>query len=204
MQLKLHRRCTIMISIFLVILIIAVAYLTMNADAWRDRFLEVMIIIVAVSTVFLVFFKYYENNADKNIINKMVREDRYALAKIKDGKFERIIKDSNNHKYTVWKLDLEVYDQDLNTHEMAIYEKFDASQTKIPRGNVYVTYDEEKPDHMFLVPNILLNISPNASDIVNKYEAKVKDIKYLNVYYQKGIIVETFKKSMNKAREVDS
>ena len=89
MQLKLHRRCTIMISIFLVILIIAVAYLTMNADAWRDRFLEVMIIIVAVSTVFLVFFKYYENNADKNIINKMVREDRYALAKIKDGKFER-------------------------------------------------------------------------------------------------------------------
>ena len=72
MQLKLHRRCTIMISIFLVILIIAVAYLTMNADAWRDRFLEVMIIIVAVSTVFLVFFKYYENNADKNIINKMV------------------------------------------------------------------------------------------------------------------------------------
>lgn len=203
MQLKLNRRYNIIILSFIALVTLAIIYLITHNDAWSNRRVEVIILFVVITTVFLVWFKYYENNCDKNMINKMVKEGHIALAYIRDGKFERIIKDSNNHKYPVWRMVVDIYDRDLVKHEVVMYDKFNTSQTKMPKGWVYVTYDPDKPERVFTIPNILLGAYEGSEEMIDKYEANVKDIRYLNVYYQRGIIIETFKKSMNKAREYD-
>ena len=204
MQLKINRRCNIIITTLVVMIIIAVIGLVLTQELWKDDRVLVIAVFAVVTTILLIAFKYYEVNADRKIINKMVEDGQIALAEIKGAKFERIIKDSNNHKYPVWKLDIVYYDRDNNKHSGEMFEKFDAEQTKVPHGFVYITNDESRPDYKFIIPNILLMIYDGAEDMVTNYEAHVKDIRYLNAYYRKGIVVETFKKSLNKARELKS
>ncbi len=200
MQLKLNRRCNIMIISFLALLLAAIIYLTLNPTVWYSARLEVIVLLVVISTVFLIFFKYYENNADKNIINKMVKDGYIALAKITDTTFERIIKDSNNRKYPIWCLKVEFYDKDLKKHEGVIYEKFNSSMTRLPNGFVYITYDPNKPDHMFVIPNILLAVYEDIETLISNYETNIKDIRYLNVYYKQGLIIERYKESLKKSK----
>ncbi len=204
MQLKINRRCNIIITAFIVMILAGIVGLVLTQDMWQDNRVLVIAIFACISTVFLICFKYYEVNADRKIISRMVANGDIALAEIKGAKFERIIKDSNNHKYPIWKLDIVYYDRDNNKHSGEMYEKFDASQTKVPHGYVYITSDENRPDYKFIIPNMLLQIYDGAEDMIKKYESSVKDIRYLNAYYHKGIVVETFKKSLNKARELKS
>ncbi len=203
MQLKLNRRYNIIILGFLAVLLLAIIYLTINNASWSNRRVEVIILIIVISTLFLIWFKWYENNCDKHIINKMVKEGHVALAYIKDGKFERIIKDSNNRKYPVWRMVVDVYDKDLNKKELVMYDKFNTSQTKMPKGYIYVTYDPNDEERMFVVPNMLLGTYDGAEELVTKYEHNIADIRYLNAYFMQGMVIETYKKSLNKAKEVD-
>ena len=204
MQLKINRRCNIIITTFIVIILAGIVGLVLTQDLWQNNRVMVIALFAVVSTVFLVCFKYYEMNADRKIISRMVANGDIALAEIKGATFERIIKDSNNRKYPVWKLEIVYYDRDNNKHTATMYEKFDASQTKVPHGNVYITNDESRPDYKFIIPNILLQIYEGAEDMIAGYESHIKDIRYLNVYYRKGIVIETFKKSLNKARELEN
>lgn len=203
MQLKLNRRFNIIAISLIIIELIAIVYLFLNAATWQDHRILVIVVFVIVTTLLLMGFKYYELNADKNMINKMVANGDIALAEIKKGTIERVIKDSSNRKYPVWNLEIDLYDRDLNKHSMTMLDKFNVEQTNIPHGFIYVTYDPNSPEKMFVIPNLLLQIYDGAEDMINKYEKNIKNVKYLNVYYQRGIVMETFKKSLNKAKEYD-
>ena len=142
-----------------------------------------------------------EANYDKKIINKMTSNGNIALARIEKGTFNRIIKDSNNRKYTIWDLNVTLYDQNNEVHKMTFSEKFASTQTSIPNGFIYVTYDTDKPEAVFIIPNMLLGAFENVPSIIQNYEKTVKDIRYLNVYFTKGIVLETFKESLRKKQE---
>ena len=84
---------------------------------------------------------------------------------------------------------------------MTFSEKFASTQTSIPNGFIYVTYDTDKPEAVFIIPNMLLGAFENVPSIIQNYEKTVKDIRYLNVYFTKGIVLETFKESLRKKQE---
>lgn len=201
MQLKINRKLNFILLIYTVLLLGVIIFLVVNRDIWDNNRMTIIVTLIVASTLFLVMFKYYEANYDKKIINKMTSNGNIALARIEKGTFNRIIKDSNNRKYTIWDLNVTLYDQNNEVHKMTFSEKFASTQTSIPNGFIYVTYDTDKPEAVFIIPNMLLGAFENIPPIIQNYEKTVKDIRYLNVYFTKGIVLETFKESLRKKQE---
>lgn len=149
--------------------------------------------------VCMFFIIRYEQRADKNMITDMTENGDIALAEIISGEFVRFARDSKLTKYVFWKLHCILYTQDGKKIEADIIDKFSPKQTKIPRGNIYVTYDEAHPDRLFVIPNAVISTFPELQAITEGYENN-KEIKlfYLNCYYNKGLIIETYRQSMKK------
>ena len=202
MQLKIYKRCTAILALMILVFGGAGAFLLMNREKWADKsFAVYMGLLVALLACFMAF-SYYEMNADRNIIKKMVSEGRIALARINNGGFERFARDSRLKRYVFWKLDVTIFDQDMKKINTTMIEKFNLKQTQIPKGNVYVTYDPAEPEKLFIIPNVLISAFPDLQPLVESYE-KNKDIKitYLNAYYNNGMLLESYKDSLKKEAE---
>ena len=199
MQLKLYKRCTAILFGLIIIIGGIGAWLLTNKEKWADKSFAIYMGLIIGGLVAFMAFSYYEMNADRNMIKKMVGNGDIALARIKSGGFERFARDSKLKRYVFWKLDVTLYDKNMKKIETSLIEKFNLKQTQIPQGNVYVTYDPANPERMFIVPNALISVFPDLQPIVESYE-KNKDIKitYLNVYYKDGMVLESFKDSMKK------
>ena len=89
---------------------------------------------------------------------------------------------------------------DLKTlKDVKFWEKMNADTQQIPNGSVFVTYDPEKPSQIFVVPNVLISQLPELMPVVRKIEANAT-IRYLDTFYNKGIVIRSMKESLAEQR----
>jgi len=200
MRMKLIKKCNTIYLVYTAILACVLLFCLLNKDTFKSYFGYIFAGLIGFSFLFMTIFHNYENNADKKIINQMVLEGKMVLAKINHAEFERIHKDSALKRFVIWKLDITFYDHEYKEHKETIYEQFAPLQESVPQGNIYVTYDPEDPECIFIVPNMLVGAYDTNKDLILGYEKKFTNIKYLNVYYNRGLVVETFMDSIKKKK----
>ena len=202
MQLKLYKRNTFLLFLIIFLLAVTGVILYFNREAWINHKEMVFVTLIFIMMFVSWFFTWYEANADKRIIEKMVMNKQIALARITNGGFNRIIRNARLQKNVLWQLDIDLYDNDMNLIKTSFIEKLVPSQTSIPQGFVYVTYDPTQPEKIFVVPNAMISMYPDLKEIVDKYENnKNLNINYLNAYYNNGIVLKTFKQSIKEERK---
>ena len=197
MQLKLYKRSTILLTLVVLIDALCIFALLKYRSQLPFSPLVAMILFVLISFALMITFTHYDLNADRNLIRKRVSNGDVALAKIKDGTFVRFGRDARLKNHVYWKLDAEIYDNDMNKHDATIIEKFSTHQTSIPKGHVYVTYIEGQADDSLIIPNAIISSIPEYKPLVDDYEKALKP-RYLNAYINDGLILETYKESLKK------
>lgn len=200
MQLKLYKKSTILLSIVVVADVIGILLLLKYREQWAANKLTVIFLFALFIFLLSALYSYYDLNADRNLIKKRVSNGDVALAKIKDGTFVRFGRDARLKNHVYWKLNVEIYDNDMKKHDAMIIEKFSTHQTSIPKGYVYVTYIEGQADDALIIPNVIISSIPEYKPLVEDYEKALKPV-YLNAYIRDGLMLETFQESLNKERE---
>ena len=89
----------------------------------------------------------------------------------------------------------------MKKHDATIIEKFSTHQTSIPKGYVYVTYEEGKADEALIIPNVIISSIPEYRPLVEDYEKALKP-KYLNAYINNGLILQTYEDSIKAQQEM--
>ncbi len=197
MQLKLYKRSSLLLGIVILLQLGGIILLLTNREKWLPY--KIPVILAFVLLLFLIngIFSYYDLNADKNLIRKAVSNGDVALAKVKEGSFVRFGRDARLKNHVFWKLDVEIYDNDIKKHDAQIIEKFSLHQTSIPKGFVYVTYEEGKKDDSLIIPNMIIASIPEYKVLTDDYEKALKP-KYLNAYINDGLILENYQDSLNR------
>ena len=199
MQLKLYKRSTLLLTLVVICEISSIALLLANREKWQSNAIPVILCFVLAMFLMTSLYAYYDLNADRKLILKRVANGDVALAKIKDGTFVRFARDAKLKNHVLWKLDAEVYDNDMKKHNATIIEKFSLHQTSIPQGYVYVTYVEGREDECLIIPNVILQSIPEYQPLVEDYEKALKP-KYLNAYINDGLILQTYEDSLKASK----
>jgi hypothetical protein len=189
-----------MLSIVVLIDIVSIFLLLKYREVWADHKISTILLFAFFISLLQSLYSYYDLNADRNLIKKRVSNGDVALAKIKDGTFVRFGRDARLKNHVYWKLNVEVYDNDMQKFETSIIEKFSTHQTSIPKGYVYVTYVEGKPEESLIIPNVIISSIPEYKPLVEDYEKALKPT-YLNAYVMDGLMLETYKESLKKQNE---
>ena len=197
MQLKLYKRSTFLLSLIVLIEVGSIVYMLTHPEIFKGRALAIIFGFVALMFVLTAVYTAIDLNMDKNLIRKRVSNGDVALAKIKDGTFVRFARDARFKNHVFWKLNVDVYDNDMNKHETTIIEKFSPHQTSIPKGCVYVTYVEGQEEDCLIIPNVIISSIPEYKPLVDDYEKALKP-KYLNAYINDGLILESYSDSLSK------
>ena len=197
MQLKLYKRSTFLLSMIVLIEVGSIVYMLTHPEIFKGRALAIIFGFVALMFVLTAVYTAIDLNMDKNLIRKRVSNGDVALAKIKDGTFVRFARDARFKNHVFWKLNVDVYDNDMNKHETTIIEKFSPHQTSIPKGCVYVTYVEGQEEDCLIIPNVIISSIPEYKPLVDDYEKALKP-KYLNAYINDGLILENYSDSLSK------
>lgn len=197
MQSKLYKRSTILLTIIVIIEVSLILYLLKTRESWQNNALVTILCFAAFMFLLTVLYSYYDLNADKRLIRKAVSNGDVALARIKDGSFVRFARDARFKNHVFWKLDVTIYDNDMKSHEAQIIEKFSLHQTSIPKGDVYVTYVEGKENDSLIIPNVIIASIPEYKALTDEYEKALKP-KYLNAYINDGLLLESYKESLNR------
>lgn len=200
MQLKLYKRSTLLLTIVVLIDIISIVLLLTNRQLWANNKATTIFVFVLFIFILSLIYSHYDLNADKNLIKKRVSNGDVALGKIKGGSFVRFARDARLRNHVYWKLDVEVYDNDMNKFDTTIIEKFSTHQTSIPSGYVYVTYLPDKKDECLIIPNVIISSIPEYKPLVDDYEKSLKP-KYLNAYVNDGLILQTYKDSIEASKK---
>ena len=197
MQLKLYKRSTFLLSLIVLIEVGSIVYMLTHPEIFKGRALAIIFGFVALMFVLTAVYTAIDLNMDKNLIRKRVSNGDVALAKIKDGTFVRFARDARFKNHVFWKLNVDVYDNDMNKHETTIIEKFSPHQTSIPKGYVYVTYVEGQEEDCLIIPNVIISSIPEYKPLVDDYEKALKP-KYINAYINDGLILESYSDSLAK------
>ena len=83
MQLKIYKRCTAILFGLIITIGGIGAWLLMNKEKWADKSFAVYMGLLIGGLVAFMAFSYYEMNADRNMIKKMVGNGNIALARIR-------------------------------------------------------------------------------------------------------------------------
>jgi len=202
MQLKIYKRLNSLLLIMLLIPIVIAVIVVVNYNYFADYIILLFIIVFVYNLACFFLFKMLEKNWDKNIIQKMAINNQVVLANIKSAKIAFPFRDSSRKLYNMWEITVDYIDHDMSTHEFVFFEKLNPYQTEIPLGTVFMTNDEKKLGRKFIVPNVIISHIETMIPIVENYEKQKKAyIKYLNVYYNDGLVIETYKQSMNKQKQ---
>lgn len=201
MREKLLKKYNAIYIVYIVILAAALLAILFFKEQIKSYLIWIFVGIAIFSTLFISILHYFEINEDKKIINEMAFNGQMALAHIDSACFEKFVKDAVLKRYVIWKLDITYYDENYVGHKETIYEQFAPLQESVPQGNIYITYDPERPDYKFIIPNMLVGAFDSNKNLILGYEKKFKNMKYLNVYYNNGLIVETFAESLKKRNE---
>lgn len=201
MQLKIYQRLNqLLILIFVSIVVFGIA-VVLNFNRLENMKTLIFAFFMLYSLGCYFIFKMIENNWDKRLIQKMAIANQVVVANIREAKPYLHIKDSSSKHYNLWEITVDYYDHDLNRHEYTLFERMNASVEMIPHGTVFLTHDENKPNRKFIIPNVIVSHIESLMPIVQKYEkTKAINIKYLNVYYNTGIVIETYKESLKNQK----
>ncbi len=200
MQLKLYRKSSVYLFIVVIAEITSILLMLKYRQAWAGNKIPVILAFVAFLFLLTSLFTWYDLNADKRLIRKAVANGDVALAQIKEGSFVRFGRDAKLKNHVYWKLDAVIYDNDMNSHDAVIIEKFSLHQTSIPKGYVYVTYVEGKEDDSLIIPNMIIGSIPEYKILTDDYEKHLKP-RYLNAYINDGLILQTYEDSMKAQQE---
>ena len=206
MQLKINQRLNQILIIMLLTNLPIIAYLVFfNYSLLQENLLTVAIILFLYNSAWSLLFKMLEINWDKRMIQKMAINKQVAIANITKAEKYTALKDSSGHHYNIWQFNVIYWDQEMKAHEGVLFDKLNPSVEEVPLGTVYITFDPTKPLRKFILQNIIVGNIPSLQPLVTKYENnKTINIKYLNVYYNKGLVIETFKQSLKASKEASS
>lgn len=201
MQLKITmilNKIMIIMSAAAFAIVLGFLYVCRYLSEYRKAYLAIGCLVICA--MFIIFY-LLETFLDKYFIEKMVKDGKIALANIIEAKKVRIVGDSACRGYLLYELQADVCDQNLKCFHTSFVERFDVSVKEIPIGTVYITYDENDPDRLSLIPTAYLYRSGNLEGIVRKYEGDRNiDIKYVYVYYKKGFIISTMKRHWDMSK----
>lgn len=199
MQLTIYQRLNRLLLALLASIILIIIIIVLNFKKLEDFKIIVFIAFMIYSVGSYFLFKMLEVNWDKRLIQKMAMNNQIVIANIKKAEALMHSKDSSGKHYILWQLTVDAYDHDLKRQEMTLVEKMNDSLTSVPNGTIYITYNPEKPKELFVIPNVMISHLPQLQPIVEKYEkARSISIRYLNVYYKDGMIIETYQDSMKR------
>ena len=199
MQLKIYKKSTILLSIVVIVDIISIVLLILNRELWAPYKFQTIFAFVLFLFILSTLYSSYDLFTDQRIIRKAFANGDVALAKINSGTFVRFGRDAKLKNHVYWQLDVEIYDNDMKKIETKIIEKFSTHQTSIPKGYVYVTYVEGKPEDSLIIPNVIISSIPEYQPLVQDYEKALKP-KYLNAYINDGLILQTYKDSIDSQK----
>ena len=203
MQLKLYKRSTLFLTLIVILDIVSIICLIVFKDKWINNKIPTIVAFVLIIFILSAAYSYYDLNADKILIRKAVSNGDVALAKINSGTFVRFGRDARLKNHVYWKLDVEIFDNDMKKIDATIIEKFSTHQTQIPKGYVYVTYVEGKEDDSLIIPNVIIASIPEYKVLVDDYEKAIKP-KYLNAYINDGLMLQTFEETMRAQKEAET
>ena len=194
MQLRIAKMLNKLLAVIGLLIIcggVGVYFLSRNFPELRLLFICLFIL---VALAFMAAFRWFEARWDKRVITRMAREGRIALANIISARRVMPLRDSSFTNYWLYEFQSELYDSKVNKSEKTFYEKMSRDMDEVPQGSVYVTYDAAMPGQVFIIPNVMISHMPHLAPVVKRYEDdKSISIKYLDVFYNKGIVLKNFK-----------
>jgi len=188
---------TVLIVITLIVVALVAGYLILV-----PRFPNIKTVYLIVSAVIVIgllwTFKWLESRWDKKIITKMAQNGKIALMNIQSAERVLNMRDSSFASYWLYSFKGTMLTPELQvTEDVKFYEKMNIGTEDVPNGTVFVTYDENKPAQIFIIPTVIISHLPELAPMVQKMEkCKKLDIKYLSAYYNKGMVVKTFKEAV--------
>ena len=199
MQFKIYKRLNTILYAMLAPVFAAIAVVLFNFNYFSQYLIIVFVCFFIYNISCFLLYKSLEKNWDKRLIQKMAINNQVVIANIKSSKLAFKFRDSSNAKFGMWEINVEYIDHDMSSHEFVIFEKLNVNVESIPLGTVFMTNDDSKPGRKFIVPNVIISHIESLMPIVQAYEKEKKAyIKYLNVYYNNGLVIETFSQSMKK------
>jgi hypothetical protein len=188
---KLLNRILVAFTVVIITLAVGMYFVSKN---YHDIFVYYVISFALITLALVIFFKYLETSWDKNVITRMAKSGKIALAHLKNGTRYLPLRDTSFTSFWIYEFDAVLYGGDHKGRDVKIYEKMNRGTETPPSGWVYVTWDEAKPAQIFIIPNALIGALPNLAPLVTEYEKDKKlNIKYLEAYYLRGINLRTFR-----------
>lgn len=201
MQLKLYRYLTWGSLVMAIVLLGGAAYILFN-HALFASLSKALTFYVIIALVITLIYKFLENNIDKILLQRKVFKGEVVLANIKSYKYLTAFRDSGFRTYLLMQFEVTYYDENMQPHPATIIEKMNKDCTSIPLGSLYMTYDAKHPDNGMFVQNFLISRVPELMPLVQKYEnTKSINIKYLDVHYDNGLVIQTFKDALKQNEE---
>jgi hypothetical protein len=198
MQVTLARIMNRLLILTAVLVLLLLGVLFYGARQFPDLRMYLLVGFIIVATALLVFYKWLENNWDKHIIIKMARAGKIALVNIEKGERYLPLRDSGFIRYWIYRFEGTLYDTEHKPLKKTFYEKMNFETEKIPRGSVYVTWDESKPAQIFIIPNALIGGLPQLAPLAETYEKdKAIAVKYLDAHYNKGMVLRSFREAVS-------
>ncbi|MCL1928614.1 MAG: hypothetical protein FWG07_07475 [Treponema sp.] len=202
MQIYIAKTLNKVLLLFLLVIVALFAGIFIVSKLYPE-YVRWQVLTFVIGSVFLaVFFRYLEENWDKKIIGKMARNGKIALMNINGGKKLMAMRDTSFRNYWIYELEGTLYNARHEALEKKFQEKMNKDTEEIPSGSVYVTYDELKPAQIFIIPNAMIGSLPNLMKTVQDYEKNSRiEVKYLDAHYNKGMVLKTFRETMNDYKE---
>ncbi|MDR0403944.1 MAG: hypothetical protein LBH35_10195 [Treponema sp.] len=198
MQVLIARTLNKILLLFTAAVVVLFAGIFVAGHYWPDYRAYYIGFFIFVSIVLAIYFKYIEDNWDKRLILRMAKNGKAALMEISGGRRIMPLRDTALKTYWIYEIEGRLWNKEHVPLKKTFQEKMNRDTEEIPRGFVYVTYDEQKPRQIFIIPNALIGNLPVLAPIVADYE---KDggipIKYLDAYYNKGMILKTFRQTIS-------
>jgi len=187
---------SILVILTVIILVLAAGYVMIYTYVPSFK-VPYLVIFVIVAAVLMGGFRWLEKNWDKRVITKMAQNGKIALANITGGSRVMKMRDATFTNYWLYEFTGTIYTPEGKQFSCKFYEKMNWQTDAIPQGNVYVTYDEEKPSQIFIIPNVLISHIPALAPIIQKFESNRQiKIKYLDAHYNRGMVLRTFQEAI--------
>jgi hypothetical protein len=160
-----------------------------------------LILFAIIAVALMIFFRWMEEGWDKRVITRMAKNGKVALANIKRSERVMRMRDSTFSNFWLYEFVADLVTPELETlKDVKFWEKMNVDTQQIPNGSVFITYDPEKPTQIFVVPNVLISQLPELMPVVRKIEANAS-IRYLDTYYNKGMVIRSMKESLAEQRQ---
>jgi hypothetical protein len=196
---RIMNRLLILTAVFILLLLGALFY---GVRQFPDLRMYLLVGFIIAATALSVFYKWLENNWDKHIIIKMARAGKIALANIETGERYLPLRDSGFIRYWIYRFEGTLYDTEHKPMKKTFYEKMNFETDTIPPGSVYVTWDENKPAQIFIIPNALMGSLPQLAPLAAAYEKDTAiGVKYLDAHYNKGMVLRTFRQAVTNYKK---